>query len=172
MHAAPASKVSKTSIIALYSRCIRSVKRMPDPSQRASYLASVRDGFRRRAHLHPNSREAILAYTDGLDQVESMEYYHSQIALKTGQVPPASSQMIIHSNTEKKDIAQWLLHHLPHLSQEDTTNYSQQLISDGFDSVDFIKQELLAEDLTFMKKAHRRVIERHLRDRCDGGDEK
>ena len=169
MHAATASnKVSKiTSIIALYRRCIRSVQRMPDASQRASYLAYVRDGFRRRAHLHPNSREAILAYNDGLDQVESMEYYHSQIALKTEQVPPAPSQMIIPSNTEKKDIAQWLLHHLPHLSQEDTTNYSQQLISDGFDSVDFIKQELLAEDLSFMKKAHRRVIERHLRDPCD-----
>jgi len=162
---------------------------MPDPNQRATYLIHVRDGFHRRAHLPSDSREALNAYRDGFDQVEQMEYYHSQMKKKQNEKqqsassPGILSQGITRSNTlrtvadvsasddtSNKAIAQWLLQHLPHLNQEDVTTYSKQLIDDGFDSVAFIEEELLVEDVSFMKKAHRRVIERQLRDRSGRDD--
>jgi len=164
---------------------------MPDPSQRDSFLIYVRDAFHRRGHLSSNSREALLAYRDGLDEVEQMEYYHKQMRLKqngkqsSNRYLEETSQMIVSdtprskneiglaskgANANENNIAQWLLQHLPHLNHEDLTKYSQIFVDDGFDDVAFIEKELLVEDLSFMKKAHRRVfqrvIERHGR-KCE-----
>ena len=186
--------LSKTSIISLYKRCIRSVQQMPDFNQRGAYLIYVRDSFHRTSHLPLNSREALVAYRDGLDQVEQMEYYHSQMKIKQNERQQAFSgnetqpSVISNSNTSDQNedeletrqqqygdaissIQEWLLQLLPHLNEEDATNYSKHLVDDGFDSIPFIKEELLVEDLHFMKKAHRRVIERKLKEwREDDGD--
>ena len=184
---APNNTLSKTSIISLYKRCIRSVQQMPDFNQRGAYLIYVRDSFHRTSHLPLNSREALVAYRDGLDQVEQMEYYHSQMKIKQNERQQAFSgnetqpSVISNSNTSDQNedeletrqqqygdaissIQEWLLHLLPHLNEEDATNYSKHLVDDGFDSIPFIKEELLVEDLHFMKKAHRRVIERKLKE--------
>mmetsp|Transcript_24636 Transcript_24636/g.53398 ORF Transcript_24636/g.53398 Transcript_24636/m.53398 type:complete len:180 (-) Transcript_24636:1598-2137(-) len=164
--------INKSSILGLYRRCIRSAQKMPDPNQCASYLIHIRDGFNRRAHLASNSREALLAYRDGMEQVEQMEYYHSQMKMKqneenetatdTPKIEIVNSPLSHDANTNPP-IEQWLLRHLPHLKEADVTKYSQHLVDDGFDSVAFIEEELLEEDLSFMKKAHRRVIARQLR---------
>ena len=184
---APNNTLSKTSIISLYKRCIRSVQQMPDFNQRGAYLIYVRDSFHRTSHLPLNSREALMAYRDGIEQVEQMEYYHSQMKIKQNERQQAFSvnetQLSAASNSNTSDqkedeletrqqqygdatssIQEWLLQLLPHLNEEDATNYSKHLVDDGFDSIPFIKEELLVEDLHFMKKAHRRVIERTLKE--------
>lgn len=126
-----------------------------------------------------DSREALAAYRDGLDQVEQMDYYHEQMKVKKQHerqmVSSTDSSQPVRSNTTKIDnsslendankiIAQWLLQYLPHLNQEDVAKYCKHLVDDGFDSVGFIEKELVSGDLHFMKKAHRRVMERQLTD--------
>ena len=159
---------------------------MPDPNQRESYRIYVRDAFHRRKGLPSNSREAIVAYSDGIDQVETMEYYQSmKMKLKHDDVKPriiessVSSNTIEHNdvarseadnsfargNNPNQNISQWLSYRLPHLAQDDLENYSHRLIEDGFDTVEFIEEELLTDDLDFMKKAHRRVLERYIKDK-------
>lgn len=190
---APNNTLSKTSIISLYKRCIRSVQQMPDFNQRGAYLIYVRDSFHKTSHL-PNSREALMAYRDGLDQVEQMEYYHSQMKIKQNErqqsfsVNETQPSVVSNSNTSDQEedeldtrqqqygdatcnIQEWLLQLLPHLNEEDATNYSKHLVDDGFDSIPFMKEELLVEDLYFMKKAHRRVIERTLKEWREGEDD-
>jgi hypothetical protein len=53
-------------------------------------------------------------------------------------------------------VMHWLLTHLPNLQEEDAITYFHHLLEDGFDTVDIL-QELLDEDLYFMKKGHRRA---------------
>lgn len=59
------------------------------------------------------------------------------------------------------DVERWMLAILPHLQQDDVVYYCKCLISDGFDSLDML-EELIVDDLYFMKKAHQRVMSRHL----------
>lgn len=180
-----ASTAHKSAILSLLRRCIRSVNKMPDPSTREGYRIYVRDGFYRNTQLIPDSREALSAYRDAVDQVEQMEYYHSLVQQKRNEEKQkasgiSASVQSIHANnvlasnqyasTTKKDIEEWLLQHLPHLSKDDLIQYSQKLVDDGFDSVPFLELELLADDILFMKKAHRRVIERYLNNKADGSN--
>ena len=162
--------INRTSILSLYRRCIRSIQQIPDYNQRASYLIHVRDSFRRRSHLPLNSRDVLLAYRDGVEQVENMEYYHSQVKLKnqeTIQRTTISDAAISVEEDDKdtnKKVSDWLLQQLPHLNQNDLKTYSNRLRDDGFDSVSFIEEEMLLEDISYMKKAHRRVIERKIKE--------
>jgi hypothetical protein len=64
-------------------------------------------------------------------------------------------------DTRVNEVEQWLLSHLPTLSRGDALNYCKCLIDDGFDSLDMLN-ELEEEDISFMKKAHRRVMSRKL----------
>ncbi|KAL3773427.1 hypothetical protein ACHAWO_004872 [Cyclotella atomus] len=168
---------SRQSIKGLYRRCIQSANRIPDAGQRQTYLDYVRDGFRRKANLPRDTREAVVAFKDGLDQVVDMEYYQKMAMIKnknsssTNSVGIQSAVSIGHvgastegeiSTAQPSEIVGWLKSQLPHLRAEDAKRYSKHLIDDGFDSVDFIMDELGDEDLDFMKKAHRRVIVRHL----------
>ena len=142
---------------------------MPDPHQSASYRIYVKDAFLRRAHLPSGSREALMAYKEGLDEVEQMEYYHRQMRIKQNEMVPCSSGAQLKHTTNipslrNNTIEEWLLKHLPHLKGEDLQQYTQNLVNDGFDSISLIENELLAEDLSFMKKGHRIVVERRLKD--------
>jgi len=152
---------------------------MPDYNQRASYLIHVRDSFRRRSHLPLNSRDVLLAFRDGVEQVDSLEYYHSQMKLKHQETIQRTStisdtaismediSISVEEGDDKdtnKSVADWLTQQLPHLNKNDLTTYSNRLIDDGFDSVSFIEEEMLLEDISFMKKAHRRVIERKIKE--------
>ena len=115
-----------------------------------------------------------MSYRDGLEQVESMEYYHDQknnqriISISKSAFPtawqPNTSQSTKSIPSSESEVSKWLLQYLPHLSEEDLSKYSKHLVDDGFDTVKLIEQELIADDLLFMKKAHRRVIERQLKD--------
>lgn len=173
---------SKQKAIYLLRRCIRSAKKITDAGQQLTYLGYVRDGFRRKAGLPHNSREAMLAYQDGLDQVTDMEYYQRMAALKnennnsnkTTEVqmniathpanrPEAKSVPKAHPN--RSEVYSWLNSHLPHLHAEDADIYCDSLIREGFDSIAFIEEELEENDLAFMKKAHKRVLMRQLEER-------
>ena len=112
-----------------------------------------------------------MSYRDGIEQVESMEYYHDQknnqriiskSAFPTWQ--PIVSQSTTSIPSSESEVSKWLLQYLPNLSEEDLSKYSKHLVDDGFDTVKLIEQELIADDIQFMKKAHRRVIERQLKD--------
>lgn len=59
------------------------------------------------------------------------------------------------------DVERWIIGILPHLRQEDVSYYCKCLISDGFDSFEML-EELMVDDLHFMKKAHKRVMSRRL----------
>ena len=66
------------------------------------------------------------------------------------------------SNSEcYNEVESWLIAYLPSLQDHDTTNYCRLLMSDGFDSVEML-EELIEDDLHFMKKGHRRVLTRKL----------
>jgi len=56
------------------------------------------------------------------------------------------------------EVMYWLLSHLPNLQEEDAISYFHHLIDDGFDSIDLLKEQLVEDDLMFMKKAHRRAL--------------
>ncbi len=162
----------------LYRRCLRSIKLIRDHNQRETFFEYTRDGFRRKRHLHPDSREAYLACNDALEQVKSMEYYQQLQATKLkenkNKHPPnyfsrdASSinqsiPSVEHTPvSDKAQVTQWLLSQLPHLRKDDALEYAMQLHDLGFDSVAFIEEELIEEDLSFMKTAHRRVLMRQL----------
>ena len=55
----------------------------------------------------------------------------------------------------------WLLQYIPHLHEEDVVAYSRRLVNDGFDCEESFL-ELRAEDLNFLKLAHRRAVVRAL----------
>eukprot|EP00804_Cyclotella_cryptica_P016739 CCRYP_002034-RA/>CCRYP_002034-RA protein AED:0.26 eAED:0.26 QI:348/1/1/1/1/1/2/131/940 len=54
-------------------------------------------------------------------------------------------------------VEKWLQTELPNLNSDDLKTYSKQLLDDGFDSTEML-DHLVADDLGFMKKAHRRVL--------------
>ena len=58
-------------------------------------------------------------------------------------------------------VRDWLVRFIPHLHEEDVAAYSNRLINDGFDCAESFR-ELHAEDLDFMKVAHRRAVVRVL----------
>jgi hypothetical protein len=168
--------------IHLYRRCLRSIKQIRDPCQQAPFLAYARDCFRSRKYLYPDSREAHIAYNDGLEQVKSMEYYQQMAKLKGNKIntkeflvrdespnpESLSSSLRTHGNSlltslaTNTEVEQWILSQLPHMNKDDASKYAHQLYELGFDSVAFIEEDLLEEDLPFMKKAHRRVLMRQL----------
>ena len=131
-------------------------------------------------YLYPDSREAYLAYNDALEQVKSMEYYQQMQASKrkenknthpssniitssTPESPSIQATTASEKTSEKTQVvAPWLLSQLPHMHKDDASEYATQLYDLGFDSVSFIEEELIEEDLSFMKTAHRRVLMRQL----------
>lgn len=82
----------------------------------------------------------------------------NQAAAPSMQRTPVSDK----TQADKVKVEQWLLSQLPHLRKDDALEYATQLHDLGFDSVAFIEDELIEEDLTFMKTAHRRVVMRQL----------
>ena len=141
------STINRSSVHALFRRCIRSVQAMPDANRQESYRIYVRDAFHRRANMLSDSREAWIAYRDGLEQVESMEYYHEQARVNKNEgrmkIKPAdfshptlstSIKVVNPEYVVNQTIAEWLLRHLPHLNDEDVAKYSNHLVDEGFDS--------------------------------------
>ena len=59
------------------------------------------------------------------------------------------------------EVKTWLLSYLPRLSSSDTVRYIDVLIEDGFDCLAML-DELIDEDISFMKKAHKRSMSRQL----------
>jgi hypothetical protein len=73
-------------------------------------------------------------------------------------VPKATSRA---SPEKAEEVRRWLLSYLPRLQSQDLQLYTQNLISDGFDSNEMLKT-LDDADLDFMKKGHQRVLTRKL----------
>jgi len=62
------------------------------------------------------------------------------------------------NDSKMKTIQDWLIDAVPYMSQDDVHAYSKHLFENGFDSVQILEEYLLAEDLDFMKTAHRRAL--------------
>ena len=96
----------------------------------------------------------------------------AQSSSKVGSKEKKTSQVAASSNTPSRDDQQlkekegpsydevmyWLLTHLPNLQEEDAISYFHQLLEDGFDNIDMLQEQLVEDDLLFMKKAHRRAL--------------
>ena len=194
---------SRSEILSLYKRCLRSMMRIPDGDQRAVYRVYVRDGFRNKVALPEGCKQATNAIIDAREQLERMDYYHSIREMKerqrserrNGSICGSSTGMISASlsapskepsetennNRTPKDLSMlmnksndddgkdercvfarnWLLQYIPYLHEEDVLAYSRRLVNDGFDCEESFL-ELCAEDLDFMKLAHRRAVVRAL----------
>jgi len=67
-------------------------------------------------------------------------------------------------HSEKKRVVQeWLQSFLPNIYPADLELYSLLLVKEGFDSIEMLEEELLEEDLQFMKTAHRRALLRRVK---------
>jgi hypothetical protein len=72
-------------------------------------------------------------------------------------VPTSSNNnMSSDSYTGEEKLMHWLLTHLPNIEEEDAVRYYNQLVDDGFDSIDV--KEILEEDISFMKSIHKRAL--------------
>lgn len=192
---------SRSEILSLYKRCLRSMMRIPDVDQRAVYRVYVRDGFRDKVALPEGCKQATNAIIDAREQLERMDYYHSIREMKERQrserksrsiggsagmmsaslsAPSKEPSQTENNNRTTIDLAafdksndddgkderhlfarSWLLQYIPHLHEEDAIAYSKRLVNDGFDCEESFL-ELCAEDLVFMKLAHRRAVVRAL----------
>ena len=188
---------SRSEILSLYKRCLRSMTRIPDVDQRAVYRVYVRDGFRDKVALPEGCKQATNAIIDAREQLERMDYYHSIREMKERQrserqnrsiggsasmmsatlsAPSKGPNQTENNNRPTTDLIaiddgdkderhlfarNWLLQHIPHLHEEDAIAYSKRLVNDGFDCEESFL-ELCAEDLDFMKLAHRRAVVRAL----------
>ena len=165
----------REDVLALFRRCLRSARSIQDVEKQMMYASVARESFRRRVSLPVNSREAYNAYRDGCEQVESMEYYQSVAkGVQTGTTSVVSmcpTNQITRSDfaSQKGEVMGWIRSHIPLIRQPDLDKYSRRLVEDGFDSIQFIEQELALDDICFMKKAHRRVIARSLTARSEDG---
>ena len=168
----------KEEVLALFRRCLRSARSIRDAEKKQMYESVARDYFRKNMTLPVGSREAYNAYRDGIDQVESMEYYQSMAMCARGgqattiprpSVAPVNAANPFSTECQREEVMGWIRLHLPLIRQPDLDNYSRRLIEDGFDSIQFIEQELTLDDVEFMKKAHRRVIARSFAARSEEG---
>ena len=73
----------------------------------------------------------------------------------------SNAKILARADARFDDVEKWMLAILPHLQHDDVVYYCKCLISDGFDSLDML-EELIVDDLYFMKKAHQRVMSQHL----------
>lgn len=191
---------SRSEILSLYKRCLRSMMRIPDVDQRAVYRVYVRDGFRDKVALAEGCKQATNAVIDAREQLERMDYYHSIREMKerqrserrNGSIGGSASMISASRSAPSKEPNQtgnnnritnvaaidksndddgkderylfarnWLLQYIPHLHEEDVVAYSKRLVNDGFDCEESFL-ELCAEDLDFLKLAHRRAVVRAL----------
>ena len=202
------SSVARRKVLQLYRECLKSAHRIPDGSQRATYLDYTRQGFRDRARLPHDTNEARRAIRDAEEQLERMDYYHSirdmkeqakshwndtnivtettvttpqrtarpdpvdesdgsgpRVELKSECNDTISIQQssAIHLELEASRLhipKAWLSAALPDLHPVDLDAYSKTLIQDGFDSTALLKNDMVQDDLAFMKKAHKRALVR------------
>ena len=164
--------------------------RIPDLAHRQTYELYIKDGFRdsgRAGSIQDRLRDA----EEQLEQMnyyhsirEEKERHNSNwqkhnlpltetIAISTNFQQPqrevsnisAADQMARDKIDSKKHeiVLNWLEKYVPHLHMDDADTYAARLVDDGFDSVEIIEQELTDEDVSFMKKAHKRTIVRALK---------
>ena len=101
---------------------------------------------------YQKSAKAPVAGSDVMPTSQVVEEKNTaQISSEKSKVKPADEDettMVVRT---------WLQSKLPTLNPNDLQEYSSQLHGDGFDSVEMLNR-LEAEDLGFMKKAHKRVL--------------
>lgn len=170
---------SRPAVLSLYRQCLRSVQRIPDADQRHAYNLYVRDGFRSKQGLPNDSRQAIAAIQDAQEQLERMDYYHSireakeqgrtNNVIDTAVSREEKGAVVDHDDDndvtliKKNAVQEWLHSVLPSLYSDDLDAYTLHLVQEGFDSKQMLEEELLQEDLKFMKTAHRRAVMRRIK---------
>jgi len=89
---------------------------------------------------------------------------HSNKAEEKATSPQQDEQdQFLTQEKAREEVLQWLSSHLPRLQKEDAEKYCTGLMEDGFDSLDVLAG-VSEEDLTFMKKAHKRTLLNRMRE--------
>ena len=106
--------------------------------------------------------------TENQSDVDSTDIYN-QALLSTKKEENREEDKV----RQPEEVMYWLLTHLPNLQEEDAIAYFNQLLDEGFDSSDVLN-EIVDDDLHFMKKGHRKGLMRSLRgvDTVTKGNEK
>eukprot|EP00984_Skeletonema_dohrnii_P013257 scaffold5464_cov97-Skeletonema_dohrnii-CCMP3373.AAC.1 len=88
--------------------------------------------------------------------------------------PAAAAEESLTTEEEDADsefeVMNWLLKNLPQLDEEDAVNYFVSLLEDGFDSTDMLN-EVLEEDLYFMREEHQILLMKNRAVEEDEGEE-
>mmetsp|Transcript_10472 Transcript_10472/g.14796 ORF Transcript_10472/g.14796 Transcript_10472/m.14796 type:complete len:230 (+) Transcript_10472:85-774(+) len=72
--------ITRSVVLGLYRRCLRSCQRIPEPDQRSVYEILIRSGFRKHKNdIHVGSRAQYLAVLKCEEELSSMNYYHSVV---------------------------------------------------------------------------------------------
>ena len=144
----------------LEAGCKQATNAMTDAKEqldRMNYYHSIRE-MKERQKL---GRTSDIGSTGSLGISEQSNCSQSTMKKDNGTIESDDSI----SNDRKDErylfVRDWLVRFIPQLHEEDVAAYSNRLINDGFDCAESFR-ELHAEDLDFMKVAHRRAVVRAL----------
>ena len=84
-----------------------------------------------------------------------------------GQTRQGMQTQYLTRKESQAEVTDWLLSHLPRLTEEDVAKYCTCLIQDGFDSTDVLSA-VNEEDLHFMKKGHKRILIQRINSSMNG----
>ena len=84
-----------------------------------------------------------------------------------GQTRQGTLNLYLTRKESQDEVRDWILSHLPRLTEEDVAKYCTCLVQDGFDSTDVLTA-VNEEDLHFMKKAHKRVLIQRINSSTNG----
>jgi hypothetical protein len=147
----------------LEAGCKQATNAMTDAKEqldRMNYYHSIREMKERQKLERKSDIGSISTGSLGISEQSNC----SQTTMKNNN-GTIESDDVSRSNARKDErylfVREWLVKFIPHLHEEDVAAYSNRLINDGFDCAESFR-ELHAEDLDFMKVAHRRAVVRAL----------
>lgn len=149
-----------TSLLTARPRVTASSTAPPKELQNAQFFDITRVSL---GDANPNPKMLQQSMVLARAQMPREESTATFTVLEPSDTPPISSktkedeELDLAMDKSLQELERWLLSYLPRLQKQDIASYSKCLISDGFDSTDMLK-ELVDDDLTFMKKGHRRLV--------------
>ena len=94
---------------------------------------------------------------------------------RVAEAPVVSSSDVSTENagelSGEEEVMDWLLTYLPDLKEEDAVLYFKNLIEDGFDNAENLREIQDESDISFMKKGHQRVLLQSLESERRGEEE-
>ena len=152
--------------------------KLPDFVEMAGTSASGENATGSRSPKQQEEEEyTVVGNFDRLERATSAVKDANTISKsKSGGLSQNEAKGQVSKTKEKKDnsdsefeVMSWLLKNLPELDEEDAVSYFMSLLEDGFDSIEMLN-EVLKEDLYFMKDEHQDILMKNLDRGEDGGE--